>query len=323
MYPAYLRGVPPTPASVPRTPLPAATSGAKAYGPGLVAAEVGCAATFTVETLDPYDERRRSGGDVVVARLMVGSEVTVEAFSLDNQDGSFQCTYVPKSVDHRQKLHVTVNGIPVRGSPFRPELSSGPVAAKACTASGPELYDSVAGVPTTIMVQARDCFGNPLRSGGHSFKMHVCAVAPNRSSTSKSSARLSSSRIPTTWVTAPTRSNGVPTYLEAVSGWLPAPAPAPAACTRSREPPAATLPICCPPRVLSQCTPLLTPRSLPFVPPCAPPSPSIGRFAMSSCRRPARDARPITDPRLSLPLLPLVRLRAAAALAQRLPGRVP
>lgn len=181
MYPAYLRGVPPTPASVPRTPLPAATSGAKAYGPGLVAAEVGCAATFTVETLDPYDERRRSGGDVVVARLMVGSEVTVEAFSLDNQDGSFQCTYVPKSVDHRQKLHVTVNGIPVRGSPFRPELSSGPVAAKACTASGPELYDSVAGVPTTIMVQARDCFGNPLRSGGHSFKMHVCAVAPNRS----------------------------------------------------------------------------------------------------------------------------------------------
>ena len=86
MYPAYLRGVPPTPASVPRTPLPAATSGAKAYGPGLVAAEVGCAATFTVETLDPYDERRRSGGDVVVARLMVGSEVTVEAFSADNQE---------------------------------------------------------------------------------------------------------------------------------------------------------------------------------------------------------------------------------------------
>ena len=63
---------------------------------------------------------------------------------------------MPKSVDKRQKLQVTVNGIPVRGSPFRPELTAGPVAAKACTASGQRLYDSVAGEETTVVVQARD-----------------------------------------------------------------------------------------------------------------------------------------------------------------------
>ena len=79
MYPTHLRGVPPTPASAPRTPKPPATEGGTAYGPGLAAAEVGCTAVFTVEALDPYDERRRIGGDVVVARLMVGSDVTVEA----------------------------------------------------------------------------------------------------------------------------------------------------------------------------------------------------------------------------------------------------
>ena len=62
-YPAYLRGVPPTPASAPRTPMPSATSGAAAYGPGLEHAEIGCAATFTVEALDPYGEQRRQGGD--------------------------------------------------------------------------------------------------------------------------------------------------------------------------------------------------------------------------------------------------------------------
>ena len=137
--------------------------------------------SFTVEALDPYDERRRVGGDVVVARLMVGSDVTVEACSLDNTDGTFSCTYVPKSVDRRQKLHVTMNGIPVHGSPFRPTLTAGPVAAKACTASGAELYDSVAGRPTTIFVQARDCFGNPLRHGGHGFTMYVRGSNPNRS----------------------------------------------------------------------------------------------------------------------------------------------
>ena len=180
-YPAYLRGVPPTPASAPRTPKPSATSGASAMGPGLERAEVGCAATFTVDALDPYGERRRCGGDVVVARLMVGSDVTVEAFTLDNTDGTFTCTYVPKSVDRRQKLHVTANGIPVQGSPFRPELTAGPVAAKACTASGQRLYDSIAGEVTTIVVQARDCFGNPRRVGGDTFKMAVNAVVPNRS----------------------------------------------------------------------------------------------------------------------------------------------
>ena len=180
MYPTHLRGVPPTPASAPRTPKPPATEGGTAYGPGLAAAEVGCTAVFTVEALDPYDERRRIGGDVVVARLMVGSDVTVEASALDNTDGTFTCTYVPKSVDRRQKLHVTMNGIPVRGSPFRPELTAGPVAARACTASGAELYDSVAGRATTIFVQARDCFGNPLRHGGHSFTLYARGNAPNR-----------------------------------------------------------------------------------------------------------------------------------------------
>ena len=180
MYPTHLRGVPPTPASAPRTPKPPATEGGTAYGPGLAAAEVGCTAVFTVEALDPYDERRRIGGDVVVARLMVGSDVTVEASALDNTDGTFTCTYVPKSVDRRQKLHVTMNGIPVRGSPFRPELTAGPVAARACTASGAELYDSVAGRATTIFVQARDCFGNPLRHGGHSFTLYARGSAPNR-----------------------------------------------------------------------------------------------------------------------------------------------
>ena len=180
-YPAYLRGVPPTPASMPRTPAPSATSGAVAHGPGLARAEVGCAASFTVEALDPYGERRRQGGDVVVARLMVGLDVIVEAVTLDNTDGTFNCTYVPNSTDRRQKLTVTVNGIPVKGSPFRPELTAGPVAAKACTASGARLYDSVAGEDTTLIVQARDCFGNPRRVGGDSFKLNVRAHTPNRS----------------------------------------------------------------------------------------------------------------------------------------------
>merc|ERR1719271_1785443 len=127
MYPAFLRGAPSPPKQKPRTPLPSSTCSAVAFGSGLERAEIGCAATFTVEALDPYGERRRRGGDVVVARLMVGSDVTVEAFTLDNTDGTFTCTYVPKSVDRRQKLHVTANGIPVQGSPFRPELTAGPV----------------------------------------------------------------------------------------------------------------------------------------------------------------------------------------------------
>jgi len=181
MYPAYFKPtVPATPASVPKTPLPSSTCGARAKGNGLHAAEVGCATTFVVESLDAYGERRRGGGDVVVARLMVGGDVTVEAATVDNTDGSFNVTYVAESVDRRQKLYVSVNGIPVKGSPFRPKLSPGPVSAKSSTVSGTQLYDSVAGRPTTIHVQARDCFGNPRRTGGDAFAMNVKAGVPNR-----------------------------------------------------------------------------------------------------------------------------------------------
>ena len=91
MYPAYFRPtVPATPASQPKTPKPSATNGARASGRGLLAAQAGCATSFMVESLDSYSERRHTGGDVVVARLMIGSDVTVEAHSLDNDDGTFR-----------------------------------------------------------------------------------------------------------------------------------------------------------------------------------------------------------------------------------------
>ena len=180
MYPSYFaRHVPATPASAPRTPKPSATLSARAFGPGLSAAECGCATSFTIESLDSYGERRRGGGDIVVARLVISDEVKVQAYGIDNTDGTYTCTYVAESVDRRQKLHVTVNGIPVAGSPFRPELTAGPVCAQMSTATGTCLYDSIAGKRTTFTVQARDCFGNPRRVGGDRFNMVVHGVAPN------------------------------------------------------------------------------------------------------------------------------------------------
>ena len=116
---------------------------------------------------------RIAGGDVVEARLVLSGEIIVHAHVLDNTDGTYTVSYVPDRVTPRQFLHVSVNGTRVQGSPFQPHIEAGTVVASQCTASGPSLYDGVAGLPICFRVQARDKNGNGRTIGGDLFMLHL------------------------------------------------------------------------------------------------------------------------------------------------------
>ena len=171
-----------TPRGPGTAPLDTACAGSSiAAGPGLETAAAGSACTFTVLVKDKAGNKRSTGGDIVVARLVERStgRIAAEGHVVDNTDGSYYCSYVPTRFEGDISLRVTVNGTKIQGSPFRPEFVAGPVAGRCCTASGAGLHDGITGRPCEFELQARDSFGNPVAGGGGGpFKMEVRMRTP-------------------------------------------------------------------------------------------------------------------------------------------------
>ena len=128
-------------------------------------------------------EERTVGGDTVLSRIDYPAEggaqgLTVQGQVVDNQDGTYDVRYCPARACSRLPLRVSINGSSMHGSPFRPQIVSGPTAALQCTASGAGLNDGITGETSTMRIVARDAFGNRRRSGGDNFSVRVRGVEP-------------------------------------------------------------------------------------------------------------------------------------------------
>lgn len=105
----------------------------------------------------------------------------VAANVIDNTDGTYTVTYRPTRPESGASLEliVTVNGTPICGSPFQLVLAAGSASPAHCTASGPGLYDGTAGQCCSVIITARDCYGNALATGGASFAVRITAQRPS------------------------------------------------------------------------------------------------------------------------------------------------
>jgi len=173
------------PAFSPRGPATAAldtacATNSVAAGPGLDEAIAGAVCSFTVLVKDKAGNKRVRGGDIVVARLVEpkSGRIAAEGHVTDNTDGSYYCSYVPTKHEPNLVLRVSVNGMRLKGSPFRPVFQAGPVAGRCCTVSGVGLHDGVTGRSLEFKLQARDGFGNPRTSGGDRFQLAVLLFKP-------------------------------------------------------------------------------------------------------------------------------------------------
>lgn len=105
-------------------------------------------------------------GDTVTPVVSVRSgasrtskELVAEWDVADNQDGSYACTIVPR-FSGQCTLDVLLNGLPIQGSPFMPEVVPADLCPAKCDIPGGAL--AARGKPTHRLVCLRDEFGNQL-----------------------------------------------------------------------------------------------------------------------------------------------------------------
>ena len=121
----------------------------------------GLPTNIVVRARDRYGNPLSSGGATVVVTLS-GANKAGALTVTDRGDGTYTAGYTPTSAGTDQ-VAITMNGTPISGSPFASTVAAGSPSPAHSTATVP---DGTAGLPSSIVVQARDESGKPFNSGG-------------------------------------------------------------------------------------------------------------------------------------------------------------
>jgi filamin len=91
----------------------------------------------------------------------------------DVGNGTYSATYTPTNTG-KDLLTITLNGVPITGSPFASTVGAGPADPSQTTATVPA---GCAGEETTVAITLRDAYGNGLTGGGD--MVSVAVSGPN------------------------------------------------------------------------------------------------------------------------------------------------
>lgn len=89
---------------------------------------------------------------------------------MDNHNGTYTCSYVPKSAQDL-RLDVQLKTLAfgtgnVEGAPFTVSVAPGSPSASNTVATGPGLHSAIAGLSAPVTIQVKDDFGNVIKTGG-------------------------------------------------------------------------------------------------------------------------------------------------------------
>ena len=118
--------------------------------------ESGHAKAITIRLKDSKGKPLKAGGDTVVVAVTGANRAQPRVTDVKN--GSYTASYTP-TVAGTDRLSITLNGVPVAGSPFTVEVTPGPADVNRSTAKVPE---GRAGRPTKVLVEVFDANGNPV-----------------------------------------------------------------------------------------------------------------------------------------------------------------
>eukprot|EP01105_Mastigella_eilhardi_P027309 TRINITY_DN835_c1_g1_i1.p1 TRINITY_DN835_c1_g1~~TRINITY_DN835_c1_g1_i1.p1 ORF type:complete len:773 (-),score=204.32 TRINITY_DN835_c1_g1_i1:2823-5141(-) len=162
-------------------PFVACSAQSYAFGPGV---EGPCntfdSCVFTIQAVRPDGEKMTTGADVFSVDVYSPDDDELPKTTVvDNNDGTYTATYhAPTPGKHRVEVILHNRRVPlffthIKDSPFSVGVAPG-VDPSKCTASGPGLGNDVYDTkPTSFTVQAKDCLGNDIKSGGIPFKAEV------------------------------------------------------------------------------------------------------------------------------------------------------
>lgn len=128
-----------------------------AFGPGIETATIGQDNKFTVQAKDAFGNNVTMGGSVVGGTLKGPNGVVVPIQALDNNDGTYECTYPGISQIGNFELTPTLDGESVKDAPFHLHVFAGETDPNNTVVNVPShtLADQ-----DSISIELRDAFGN-------------------------------------------------------------------------------------------------------------------------------------------------------------------
>ncbi len=152
------------------SPGPPSAGNSVAVVPG--AGTAGAATVISVQARDQYGNDLSAGGAAVVVTVTGANSATPAV--TDNGDGTYATSYTP-TASGADAVAITLNGSAVGTSPYATLVAPGAASAAQTTAVVPS---GNTGLPTSIMVQAQDQFGNLLTAGGDLVTVDVSGTNP-------------------------------------------------------------------------------------------------------------------------------------------------
>ena len=147
-------------------PLPADAAQSTATVPAFGMA--GAATNVTVQAKDALGNNVTTGGDTVV--VVVGGFNVAGPVVTDVGDGTYTCSYTPNWAGP-DTVAITLNGTSISGSAYATTVIPAALAPGASTATVPA---GTVGLPTAIVIQEMDAWGNQVVIGGGSA---MCSIS--------------------------------------------------------------------------------------------------------------------------------------------------
>jgi len=147
-------------------PLPVSPADSTATVPAFGMA--GVATDIVVQARDALGDPVTSGGDTVV--VVVGGFNVATPVVTDVGDGTYTCSYTPNWAGP-DTVAITLNGTSISGSAYATTVLPAALAPGASTATVPA---GTVGLPTAIVIQGMDAWGNQVVIGGGSA---MCSIS--------------------------------------------------------------------------------------------------------------------------------------------------
>ena len=150
-----------------------------AYGVGLQGGTAGVVQVVTILCKDANGQRRHTGGDVVTLSVTTpddGAGGSCVGHVVDNGDGSYTASYLPRVASARCKIAAMVNGTHVQGSPFAAVVAPGRTDPSQTECFGRGLYDGTSGAQCAFTIATKDAYGNACHLPGDAFTVRVTPV---------------------------------------------------------------------------------------------------------------------------------------------------
>jgi hypothetical protein len=158
---------------------PAATHGACSSIVGGAVQSVlraGSSISFAVQAMDQFGNKRTQGGDKLLVQFSKGG-TSIKSTVKDLGDGRYEVALVG-TVSIVCAMQLLLENTPIMGSPFQLAVEAGETDAAQCTIRNESVLQSaVAGEVISVVLEARDRFGNRRTEGGDSVHLRVTSAS--------------------------------------------------------------------------------------------------------------------------------------------------